>query len=235
MGKRNTQASVLVLSSGGVESCGLVGELLTQFDRVVPFYVRCGFTWERAELRGLRHYLKKIACNALAPLVVARLPLEDTYPHGSHWGLTGDHTPGFDSEDRAVYLPGRNLLLLGKAAVYAALHGIETIALGILKGNPFPDSTPSFLRTLEIALSEGLQSPLTIVTPYVQMSKPEVLERGRKFPLALSFSCIAPKGSLHCGQCNKCAERIRAFRAARITDPTVYADANTLTMHRRPA
>jgi 7-cyano-7-deazaguanine synthase len=226
MDKRDTPSSVLVLSSGGVESCGLVGELLTQFDRVVPFYVQCGFTWERAELRGLRRYLKKIACDALAPLGVAGLPLKDTYPHGSHWGLTGHNAPGFDSEDCAVYLPGRNILLLGKAAVYAALQGIETIALGILKGNPFPDSTPFFLRTLEIALSEGLQSPLTIVTPYVQMSKSEVLERGRTLPLSLSFSCIAPKGFLHCGACNKCAERIRAFRSARITDPTVYANAN---------
>ncbi len=215
-----------------------MGELLARFDRVVPFYVRCGFIWEKAELHGLRRYLKKIQrgqhdphgqhekCGVLAPLTVVRLPLADVYPnHWGHWELTGHNTPGFDSEDRAVYLPGRNILLLSQAAVHAALQGIETIALGILKGNPFPDSTSSFLRTFEMALCEGLQSPLTVITPYAQLSKPEVLAKGRHLPLSLSFSCIAPKGLLHCGQCNKCAERIRAFRSAHIPDPTPYAQS----------
>jgi len=223
MKKKRIPSSVLVLSSGGVESCALMGELLTQFERVIPFYVRCGFTWEKAELHGLRRYLKAIKRGALAPLKVVHLPLADIDPtHTHHWAWTGQNSPCFDSEDHAVYLPGRNLLLLCKAAIYAALHGIETIALGILKGNPFPDSAPFFLRTFEVALCEGLQSPLTVVTPYAQLSKPEVLERSRHLPLSLSFSCIAPKKLTHCGRCNKCAERIRAFQAARISDGTLY-------------
>ncbi|HEY5599987.1 MAG TPA: 7-cyano-7-deazaguanine synthase, partial [Candidatus Manganitrophaceae bacterium] len=48
------------------------------------------------------------------------------------------------------------------------------------------------------------------------------LERGRGLPLELTFSCIAPKGRLHCGRCNKCAERIRAFRSSGFSDPTRY-------------
>jgi 7-cyano-7-deazaguanine synthase len=43
-------------------------------------------------------------------------------------------------------------------------------------------------------------------------------------PLELTFSCIAPAGSLHCGQCNKCAERQRAFRLSSMPDPTRYAE-----------
>jgi 7-cyano-7-deazaguanine synthase len=211
---------VLALISGGIDSAVLVWELSTQFHSVTPFYVRSGFVWEKAELYWLRRFLSQIACKAILPLKVVDMPIRDVYP--DHWSLTGQKTPGFDSKDEAVYLPGRNILLLSKAAVYAALQGIETIASGILKGNPFPDSAPSFFRTLEIAFSEGLRAPLTVMTPYSQLSKEETLERGRPLPLGLTFSCIAPKGRLHCGKCNKCAERIRAFGRVGLSDPTRY-------------
>jgi 7-cyano-7-deazaguanine synthase len=55
------------------------------------------------------------------------------------------------------------------------------------------------------------------------MEKKDVMQLGRKLPLALTFSCIAPVGGLHCGQCNKCAERRRAFRSVNVDDPTHYA------------
>lgn len=212
------KSKVLALTSGGIDSAILVWELTKQFDSVVPFYVRCGFAWEKAELHWLRRYLGKVSTRSIAPLKAVDLPLRDIYP--DHWSLTGRKTPGFDSEDAAVYLPGRNVILLAKAAVYAALEGIEVIASGILKGNPFPDSTPLFFRTLEVAFSEGLRAPLSVMTPFAQLSKKEVLERGRSLPLSLTFSCISPKGLSHCGKCNKCAERMRAFRAVALPDPT---------------
>ncbi len=218
--ERGKEEKVLVLVSGGIDSAVLVSELSAQFASVIPFYIRNGFAWEKVELHWLRRYLKKIASKAIAPLRIVDLPLRDVYP--DHWSLTGKKTPDFDSEDAAVYLPGRNIILLSKAAVYAALQGVAFIASGILKGNPFPDSTPLFFRTMETALSEGLRAPITVITPYAQRSKREVLERGRALPLSLTFSCIAPKGMAHCGKCNKCAERMRAFRAAGLSDPTTY-------------
>ena len=55
------------------------------------------------------------------------------------------------------------------------------------------------------------------------MNKQQVMALGRNLPLELTFSCIAPAGGLHCGRCNKCAERQNAFRDAGITDKTSYA------------
>lgn len=224
--KEKKEEKVLALVSGGIDSAVLVSELSGAFTSVIPFYIRNGFAWEKVELHWLRRYLKKIASRRIAPLKVVDLPLRDVYP--DHWSLTGKRIPDFESEDAAVYLPGRNVILLSKAAVYAALQGIEFIASGILKGNPFPDSTPLFFRTMETALSEGLRAPITVITPYVHLSKREVLERGRALPLRLTFSCIAPKGTAHCGKCNKCAERMRAFRAAGLSDPTMYRSTTSV-------
>jgi 7-cyano-7-deazaguanine synthase len=53
------------------------------------------------------------------------------------------------------------------------------------------------------------------------------MELGSELPLALTFSCISPRGGLHCGACNKCAERQAAFRAAEMADETRYVKAKT--------
>ncbi|MGH8558655.1 MAG: 7-cyano-7-deazaguanine synthase [Methylococcales bacterium] len=38
-----------------------------------------------------------------------------------------------------------------------------------------------------------------------------------------TFSCIATVAEQHCGRCNKCAERKRAFQQAGISGQTDYA------------
>jgi 7-cyano-7-deazaguanine synthase len=58
------------------------------------------------------------------------------------------------------------------------------------------------------------------------MTKRQVMELGRDLPLELTFSCISPVDSLHCGRCNKCAERQAAFRDAGLPDGTRYATSH---------
>jgi 7-cyano-7-deazaguanine synthase len=50
------------------------------------------------------------------------------------------------------------------------------------------------------------------------------MELGRDYPLELTFSCINPKGALHCGRCNKCHERREGFQLIGAVDPTNYSD-----------
>jgi 7-cyano-7-deazaguanine synthase len=54
------------------------------------------------------------------------------------------------------------------------------------------------------------------------LSKKEVMERGRRLPLELTFSCLNPRGKMHCGACNKCAERMAVFTEAGLIDKTRY-------------
>ena len=85
------------------------------------------------------------------------------------------------------------------------------VALAPLGSNPFPDATDEFFAEFESALNRATASRLRIVRPFATFSKRHVMELGRDYPLNLTFSCIAPQGSLHCGECNKCAERQAAF------------------------
>ena len=215
--------SVAVLASGGLDSSILVAHLLDLGHDVTPVYVRFGLSWEDVEIRHLRTFLGSLASRPPKPLVVLDLPVIDTY--GAHWSVTGRGVPDKSSSDEAVYLPGRNLLLLAKATVWCAVNEIRTVALGTLAANPFPDADAEFFGTFASLASRALGRPLDVATPFAGRAKRDVLKMGRSLPVALTFSCIAPVASNHCGSCNKCGERQQAFACLGIADTTQYAFA----------
>jgi 7-cyano-7-deazaguanine synthase len=151
--------------------------------------------------------------------------MRDIYP-ASHWAVRGE-APSFDTPDENVYLEGRNIVLLAKAAIYMARKNVVRVLLGPLAGNPFPDATPAFFAAMQRALSTGLDRPIEIATPLVTMHKADVIRLGARLgvPFELTLSCMQPAGGLHCGRCSKCRERRDAFRDAGVADPTPYAVA----------
>ena len=126
-GRPTDHATVAVLASGGLDSAILVAELLRQGRAVQPIYIRFGLTWEAVEEAHLRRFLETLPARGLVTL---DFPIADVY--GAHWSLSARDVPDADSPDDAVYLPGRNLLLVAKAAVWCALHDLSTVALGTL-------------------------------------------------------------------------------------------------------
>jgi 7-cyano-7-deazaguanine synthase len=211
---------VALLLSGGLDSCVLAVDLATRSKQVHPIYVRQGLVWEQVELHWVKRFLDAVASENIEPLREIELPMLDVYD--SHWSITGKQTPDHLSEDREVYLPGRNLLLLAKTALFCALNRIPVIALGPLSANPFPDGTPEFFSKFQEMASLALNFSLFVQTPYLTLSKADVIGRGSHLPLQLTFSCISPIGFAHCGACNKCAERRKAFQDAGIEDKTTY-------------
>ena len=103
------------------------------------------------------------------------------------------------------------------------LHGVEQLALAALASNPFADASDAFFLDFEAAINRALSGRVKLVRPFGQMSKRQVMQLGGDLPLDLTFSCFSPAHGLHCGRCNKCAERRRAFADAGLPDPTRYA------------
>jgi 7-cyano-7-deazaguanine synthase len=214
---------VAVLCSGGLDSVVLAADLAIASE-VHPIYVASGLAWEREERAMLERALRAFPAAArIAPLHVLDASVRDVYAP-THWSITGA-PPAWDTPDEDVYLVGRNIVLLSKAAVYCALTKISRIALGPLAGNPFPDATPEFYEAMARALSLGLAHPIGIETPYRLWEKRDVIRRGAAIgaPMDLTLSCMNPVGDLHCGACSKCRERHDAFIEAIAHDPTRYA------------
>ena len=209
-----------MLVSGGLDSAVALAEAARE-GPVAPVFVRSGLVWEPAEMYWLERFLQTIGAPAL---VVLELPVGDLY--GDHWSLTGDDPPDAESPDEAVYLPGRNLLLLAKAGVWAAEAGCGAIVMGPLAANPFPDGRREFFDAMAEAIGRamGRGAPLPIETPLSELTKAEVVRRAAGLPVELTFSCLNPTPDhRHCGACNKCAERKKGFEAAGVPDPTEYA------------
>jgi 7-cyano-7-deazaguanine synthase len=214
--------STAVLFSSGLDSAGLAAAEAQHAD-VFPLYVSSGLAWESQELAASERLLACAAYRRLHPLVRLSFTVEDLYPP-SHWAIRGV-PPAFDTADEDVYLVGRNIVLLSKAAIHCARHGIGRIAMGTLSGNPFPDATTEFLTSMATALSAGLAHEITIATPFVHLHKRDVIRLGQQIgvPLDLTLSCMNPRDGLHCGQCSKCRERRDGFREAGVEDATRYA------------
>jgi len=218
----NHSSTTGLLFSGGVDSAVLLDWLLARGWEVAPIYVRTGCVWESGELEAARRFLETVAQPRLSDLVLLDMPLQDLY--GAHWSMTGADVPGETSPDEAVYLLGRNPLLLIKPALWCLRGGIEQLALATLAGNPFADATPEFFARFEEMFRVATGKRVHIARPFDRLPKERVMEMGRHLPLEFTFSCLAPVESLHCGHCNKCAERRNAFRRLQLLDSTVYAD-----------
>jgi 7-cyano-7-deazaguanine synthase len=225
-----------VLLSGGLDSAVLLAEEATAGD-VQPIYVSVGLAWETAEKQAIERLLAGSDNPRIRPLVSLGVDMRDVYA-ATHWAVEG-RPPGYHTPDEDVYLPGRNIVLLGKAGVYCAAARIGRIVIGTLAHNPFPDATPEFRQTMARALSLGLDHPLRIDAPFADISKSEVVRRGAALGVDFTrtLSCMNPESARfsqsprgdpsprHCGLCSKCRERHDAFLEAGIPDPTEYVDS----------
>lgn len=212
-----------VLCSAGLDSVVLAASE-SRLGPVTPVYVSVGLAWEDAERRALADLLTRDPLrDRVRPPAVLEFTMRDVYP-ASHWAIRGE-PPAFDTPDEDVYLVGRNVVLLTKAAVLCAGRRISRIAIGPLAGNPFPDATAEFFSAMGRALSLGLAHEVEIAAPFASMHKADVVRLGVSLgvPLALTLSCMNPRAAKHCGQCSKCRERRDAFLEAGVDDPTEYA------------
>jgi len=212
---------VAVLASGGLDSCVMLARYAHKRREVFPLYIRTGLVWENNELAVLRRFIKALNLKSIKELTVLKVPMDDVA--ADHWSVTGRKVPGYKAALSSNYIPGRNLTLLSKAAIFCARNRIGEVAMALLEANPFPDARPVFFQAVSKAVDLGVGLRLKISTPWLGKSKPEVIALGRGLPLELSVSCIKPRGNVHCGRCTKCAERVEGFRIAGIPDPTRYA------------
>ena len=132
-----------VLASGGLDSAALLAETAS-VGVAYPIYVEAGMVWESGEKASLERFVAALDSPNVRPTTYLSLQVAPLL--AGHWSVTGQGIPDSDAPDEEMYIPGRNILLIGLAAVWCSTHGVNRVVIGSLGSNPFPDATPSLLH-----------------------------------------------------------------------------------------
>lgn len=130
-----------------------------------------------------------------------------------------------DETARKVWVPGRNIVFTSIATSFAEAEGAECIIMGWDREEAatFPDNSKEFLEAFNRILDIGSLDEIKIEAPLIKLDKTEIVKLGLKVnaPLNLSYSCYLGEKE-HCGTCESCMRRKRAFENSEIEDQTRY-------------
>lgn len=124
-----------------------------------------------------------------------------------------------------IIVPFRNAIFLSVAVAYASALGAKDIFYGAQGSDEpnYPDCRREFYEAFEKAAQLGTEQDITIKAPFNGYKKSELLKEATKLgvPLELTWSCYRD-AQKHCGKCESCVNRKKAFKEADLADPTRY-------------
>lgn len=183
------------------------------------------FSREICDYLRMKHTI--IDIRWLSKLGDSSLTNDNEIPHVNFEDI-GDPIVSNDTAD-AVWVPGRNIVFTAIATSFAESEGAEIIIVGWDKEEAatFPDNSKEFLDSFNQLIDVGTKSSkkIEIKAPLIDLNKKDIVELGKKInaPMDISYSCYSGKNE-HCGLCESCVRRKRAFIEANIEDPTKHVN-----------
>ena len=214
------------LVSGGMDSCVTAAMANEEAESLAFLHVSYG---QRTEERERRAFLELADYYKVSQRLIVSLEhlaqiggssLTDKNIAVTSAGLAGSGIP-------TSYVPFRNAHLLSIATSWAEVIGAGSIYIGAVAedSSGYPDCRPEFYEAFQEVIARGTkpETKIEIRTPVIALKKSEIVELGQKLksPFELTWSCYRDSAAA-CGDCDSCALRLRAFRAAGIADPIPY-------------
>ena len=222
-----TSAKVIVLVSGGMDSCVTAAIARGENDELAFLHVSYG---QRTEAR------ERKAFNDIADSYGVEQRLDISIEHLTKIGgssLTDESIlvteANLESKEIPTsYVPFRNANMLSIAVSWAEVIGATAIYIGAVAedSSGYPDCRPEFYEAFQKTIDAGTkpETHIEIRTPIIHLSKAEIVKKGIELnaPLHLSWSCYRSE-DLACGTCDSCALRLRGFEQSGLKDPIAYA------------
>ena len=125
----------------------------------------------------------------------------------------------------SVWVPARNMVFTSIATSFAESIGAEIIIVGwdAEEAATFPDNSKEFLNAFNELIKIGSPENIKIEAPAINLNKEEIVKLGLDVgaPMEISYSCYVGREK-HCGVCESCMRRKRAFKKLNIEDLTEY-------------
>ncbi|WDE09937.1 7-cyano-7-deazaguanine synthase QueC [Thalassomonas haliotis] len=126
---------------------------------------------------------------------------------------------------KSTVVPNRNMILLSLAVGYAVSVKASQVYYGAHSGDHaiYPDCRPEFVMKMNDVCQIANYEPVEIFSPYLEVSKTDILADGIAMGLDYSQTWTCYNGrEKACGKCGACQERIEAFTDNKVSDPIAY-------------
>ncbi|NMH63885.1 7-cyano-7-deazaguanine synthase QueC [Shewanella salipaludis] len=117
-----------------------------------------------------------------------------------------------------TFVPGRNILFLTLAGIYAYQLGADAIITGVCETDfsGYPDCRNDFVKAMESALVQGMDRKLEIVTPLMWLNKAQtwaLADKYQQLELVRNRTLTCYNGVIGdgCGDCPACLLRRRGL------------------------
>mgnify|MGYP003434782043 FL=1 len=206
----------VIVFSGGQDSTTCLIHALPMYDEIHCITFDYGQR-HRAEIEVAQQLCKKLGVvvhkvldtSLLNELAISSLT-RDSIPVPSA-NSAGDTLP-------STFVPGRNILFLTLASIYAYQVGAETVITGVCETecSGYPDCRDEFVNTLNKAIKLGMDYTLRIDTPLMWLNKAEtwaLADYHQQLDLIRyhTLSCYNGIKGSGCSNCDACKLRAKGL------------------------
>ncbi len=231
---RDDPRSALVLFSGGQDSTACLAWALDRYARVETIgfdygqrhrvELDCRLQVRSALTAGFGHWSRRLGDDHLLDLALLG-QISDT-------AMTDARAIETDARGLPnTFVPARNLLFLTFAAALAYRRGLSVLVGGMCETDfsGYPDCRDNTLKALQVAISLGLDAPMTIETPLMWLTKAQTWALAEQLGGAAltdlivehTHTCyLGDRTQRHawgygCGRCPACALRRQGYEGWR--------------------
>lgn len=226
-----SKPKAITVLSGGLDSTVATSVYASDYD-LTAITFNYGQQSFKQELKHSKDICKELSINHIVidlpwlnEISNSSLNTEDKIPQPSEDDL--DNYDKAIETAKSVWVPARNTVFCSIALAYAEVIKAKIIIVGwdYEEAVTFPDNSKEYLEAFNKTIEYGSFDDISIKAPLIDMNKTEIVRKGQEInaPMNLSYSCYTGNDS-HCGVCESCKRRKRAFLQANIEDSTEYID-----------
>jgi 7-cyano-7-deazaguanine synthase len=212
--ERTMTRKAVIVFSGGQDSTTCLIHALPMYDEIHCITFDYGQR-HRAEIEVAQQLSKQLGVKVhkvLDTSLLSELAISS---------LTRDHIPIARSTGNGVpdtFVPGRNILFLTLASIYAYQVGAEAVITGVCETDfsGYPDCRDEFVKSLNKAIHLGMDYKIRIETPLMWLNKAEtwaLADYHKQLDLIRCHTLTCYNGIVGsgCGDCDACALRAKGL------------------------
>lgn len=212
----------LVMLSGGLDSATCLYWAKEKYSEVVAI----SFNYFGRLVQEKRASVQLVKAAGINKLIEIDLPFVKEVGNSSYYYRGRFKESPHSSAQESSYVPARNMIFYSIGAHYAEYLGAKWIIGGhnLHDTKFFKDASKRFIDKINILFKEGCllcnDQAYQILLPLSSMNRKQIIRLAIKLkaPVELTWSCHR-EGTVHCGSCYACKQRLEAFDDLGLKDP----------------